>query len=243
MKHYRIILLSLLILICLMTLASIFKPEYLLSTKFASVLESESLNSILLLADIAITISLFLLQDSDSKKSTHMEFRNSTAPFNPGIDSYITVSPWVYQLIQPSNYTPGQPYYYIQAYQEPFAKHALLIPMEATVRTKTDGTNVVLSDLEVGCFDDDGNVELLPLPESFPNIFLSIEKIYQSGSKFFVCFSLMLDENKNTYMKNRVIVIRFFELFTNIYGQNIKRRVQLKILNSTEYGLLFQGQS
>lgn len=242
MKYYRKILLFLLFIICLTTLASIFKPGFLLSTKFSNILESDNLNSVLLLVDIVITISLFFIQDSETRKSTLMEFQTSTAQLNPGIDSCISVSPWVYQLLQPGNYTSAQPYYFIQAYQEPRAKHALLIPIEATIRTKIDGTSVILSDLEVGYFDSEENIEFLPLSESFPNDFLTVQKIYQSGSKIFICFSFMFDESKIASMQNRVIVISFFEQFTSVLGQTIKRRVQLKIYNS-EYGLQFQGQS
>lgn len=242
MKHYGKIFLFLLLLICLTTLASIFKPGFLLSTKVAYVLESDNLNSILLLADIIITIFLFFIQDSETRKSTIMEFQTSTTQLNPGIDNCISVSPWVYQLLQLGNYTSAQPYYFIQVYQEPRAKYALLIPIEATIRTKTDGINVMLSDLEIGYFDNEENIEFLPLPESFPSNFLTVEKIYQSGSKIFICFSFMLDESKSACIQNKIIVISFLEQFTNVAGQRIKRKVHLKIFNS-EYGLQFQGQS
>ena len=241
MKNYGKILLCVLIVICLITIASIFKPTFLLDTKFALILENENLNSLLLLIDIAITISLFFIQDSEEKKSTVMSFQPSTPKMEPGVDSCVSISPWVYQLLRPGELASLAPYYFIQAYQEPCAKCALHIPIEATITTKTDGKSVVLSDLEIGYTSSADNIEILQLPESFPNDFLRVDKLYQSGSKIFICFSLLLNEKRNNAIKNKVLCIKFSEQFTNIHGQIIKRKVQLEIFNS-EYGLQFRGQ-
>lgn len=242
MKNFRRILLCLLALLFSLVLVSVFKPEFLLQTKLINIFENESLNNFLLLIDIAITISLFFIQDIEVKQSTIMEFRTSNATFIPGMDNCVNVLPWVYQLLRPGEIALLEPYYFIQAYQEPQARCALFIPIEATVNTKIDGTSVILSNLELGYLSNNKDIEKFPLSEAFPNDFLTVEKIYQSGSKIFVCFSFLLNEYSNSAIQNKVIIIKFFEQFTNINGQSIKRKVQLKILNS-EYGLQFLGQS
>ena len=240
MKNYRKILLCVLIVIFFITIISIFKPAFLLSTKFVLILESENLNNLLLLADISITIFLFFMQDIEKKKSAVMLFQLSTSTMEPGVDSCVSISPWVYQLVRPGESMSVEPYFFVQAYQDAHAKCALQIPIEATIISKTDGKSVVLSDLDIGYMSSVNNMEIFRLSESFPNEFLRLDKPYQSGAKIFVCFSLLLNEERNNAIRNKVLCIKCTVHFTNIYGQIIKQNIQFKIFNS-EFGLRFRS--
>lgn len=242
MKHYKKLIIILLVVVCLIAFASILKPEFISNSNFSYIFESQNLNTILLLADIILTICLFFCQESEQTNSTLMEFQATTATFNPGVDSYASISPSVYQMIQSNDCAFAQPYYCIQVLQEPVARHALFIPFEATIRTKVDGTNIKLSNLKIGRLDEQENMEILPLPHSFSQVFLNIEKMYQAGTKIYLCFSFFLGESTYSAFQDKIIIIKFDECFTNIRGKKIRREVQLKIYNS-EYGLQLQGQS
>lgn len=238
MKHYKILILIFLVLVCLITFASILKPQFISNPNFSYIFESQNLNTILLLADIILTICLFFYQDSEQTSSTLMEFEATKTTFNPGVDTYASISPSVYQMIQ-SNISA---FYCIQVLQESEARYALFIPFKAKIRTKVDGTNIKLSNLKIWRLGKQNNREILPLPNSFSQDFLNIEKMYQDGTEIYLCFSFFLGEQTYSFFQNKIIMIKFDERFTNIHGKLIKRKVQLKIYNS-EDGLHLQGQS
>lgn len=228
--------------ILLISLVSIFKPSFISNSSFFYIFEAQNLNTILLLASIVLTSSLFFYQDNMQTNGTFMEFQSSATIFSPGIDCYVRISPSVYQLIQSNDSTFTPSYYCIQVIQEQAARYPLLIPIEATIIGSIGGTNIKLSNLKIGWLGEDGKINTPSLSYSLPRIFLNIEKMYQPGSKIYLCFSFFLGESTYSFLRNKIIVIKFDEYFTNIYGKRIKKTVLLKIYNS-EYGLQFQGQS
>ena len=242
MNRYKKIIIIFLVVVSLIAFTSVLKPQFILNSKFSYIFEDENLNTILLLADIFLTIFLFFCQESEQTNSTLMEFQATTTAFNPGVDIYTSISPSVYQLIQSDDCALVQPYYCIQVLQEPVARYALFIPVEATIRTKVDGTKITLSNLKIAQLDEQENTVFFPLPYSFSQVFLNIEKMYQSGTKINLCFSFFLGETTYSLFQNKNIIIMFDECFTNIHGKKNSRAVRLRIYNS-EYGMQFLGQS
>lgn len=237
MKRYKITIMVFLAAICLIAFTSIIKPQFVLNSKFFYIFESQNLNTILLLADIVLTICLFFCTENEQTNSTSAEFQLATKSFSPGSESYVSVSPSVCQKIDPNDGT-----YFIQVLQEVEARRTLFIPVEATIRTKVDGKNIKLSNLKIGRLGKKKNIEILPLPHRFSKVFLNTEKMYQSGTKVYLCFSFFVNEKTYSFFQDKIIIIKFNECFTNIHGKKIKRKVKLKIYNS-EDGLQFQGQT